>query len=162
MPTEIERKFLVNDLGCIRRAKSRVIRQGYLPTSSKMSFRVRLKGEKAFLTLKGPRKGAVRTEFEYAIPVQDADAMLAKFCRKPLIEKVHYKVSYRGITWVIDVFKGDNEGLILAEVELESENQAIPLPPWVGEEVTHDNAYYNVNLAKHPYKKWGQNISKKN
>jgi adenylate cyclase len=110
---------------------------------------------KGYLTIKGETRGATRQEFEYEIPVAEADALLDGLCERPLIEKVRYEVVYGGLTWEVDEFYGDNEGLVIAEVELTSEEQMFEKPDWVGQEVTGDARYYNVNLAKWPYKAWG-------
>ena len=154
MPKEIERKFLVNDFSAIPVGKGYLIKQGYLPLYGKTSVRVRRYQDVAFITIKGKRKGAVRSEFQYPIPANEADEILSEVCKKPFIEKLRYKVVHHGLTWVVDVFEGANKGLILAEIELEQENQSIPMPEWIGEEVTEDARYYNANLSKCPFKKW--------
>ena len=154
MALEIERKFLVDvqklgDLGTGER-----ICQGYIPTQDKTAVRVRLIGDKAYLAIKGENQGAVRTEFEYPIPVADATAMLAELCRGPKIEKTRYQRSIGQYVWEIDVFSGANQGLIVAEVELTREDEHIQLPCWVGQEVTNDVRYYNTSLLDHPYSEW--------
>ena len=154
MPTEIERKFLVVSEDYKKFGQPIVIRQGFLSTEKERVVRVRVAGEKAYVTIKGISKGAVRAEFEYEIPGEDAQFMLDHLCRKPLIEKTRYKVYYEGFTWEVDEFYGDNEGLVVAEIELESEEQVFPKPEWLGEEVTSDPRYYNANLVKHPYREW--------
>jgi len=154
MPTEIERKFLVVSEDYKKFGQRIVIRQGFLSTEKERVVRVRVAGEKAYVTIKGISKGAVRAEFEYEIPGEDAQFMLDHLCRKPLIEKTRYKVYYEGFTWEVDEFYGDNEGLVVAEIELESEEQVFPKPEWLGEEVTSDPRYYNANLVKHPYREW--------
>jgi CYTH domain-containing protein len=118
------------------------------------TVRVRTVGDKGFLTVKGISVGAARMEFEYEIPLKEADVMLNELCEKPLIEKKRYKISQDGFVWEIDAFLGENEGLVVAEVELESEDQAFAKPDWVGAEVTGDPKYFNVNLIRHPYNKW--------
>ncbi|MDA3895130.1 MAG: CYTH domain-containing protein [Desulfobacteraceae bacterium] len=154
MAKEIERKFTVDkskwhpDDGGIN------IRQGYLPTSNKTAVRVRIAGDNAWLTIKGENKGAVRSEFEYPIPVTDAHQILDELCERPFIEKTRYLVSYSGVTWEVDVFEAENAGLIVAEIELASENEKIVLPPWVKLEVTDDPCYYNANLIRYPFKNW--------
>jgi CYTH domain-containing protein len=153
MSKEIERKFLVEG-DRWRTAKGTTYRQGYLSTVKERSVRVRLAGDKAFLTIKGLTKGATRSEYEYEIPVRDAEEMLDKLCERPLIEKRRYKIEHAGLTWEVDEFFGENQGLVVAEVELKSEDQAIDRPPWIGKEVTDDPRYYNVNLVKHPYREW--------
>ena len=154
MGIEIERKFLLK--GEAWRALGHPVqyRQGYLTRSKERTVRVRRAGEKGYLTIKGISRGAKRTEYEYEIPKEDATAMLNDLVEKPIIEKDRFRIEYNGLTWEIDEFSGDNKGLILAEVELESEDQKIELPDWIGKEVTHDPRYYNSNLVTHPYSKW--------
>lgn len=153
MGKEIERKFLVTGNGW-RDAPATTYRQGYLSTDRNRTVRVRVAGDKGYLTIKGITVGASRTEYEYPIPVEDALEMLANLCLRPLIEKRRYRVDHGGPIWEVDVFFGDNEGLILAEVELENESQQIDLPPWIGREVTGDARFYNANLITHPYRSW--------
>jgi CYTH domain-containing protein len=129
-------------------------RQGYIYTQNGNTVRVRIAGDKGYLTLKGKTKGSVRSEFEYEIPLEEAGEMLDLLCDRPLIEKIRYKEKIGELTWEIDEFLGENEGLILGEVELESENQKVTLPEWIGEEVTQYPRYYNSNLAKNPYSQW--------
>lgn len=152
MAKEIERKFLVRE-GSWRSQKGTRYRQGYLNSVKERVVRVRTIGDKGYLTIKGLTVGASRLEFEYEIPRQDADQLL-NICEKPLIEKTRFKVVEAGFVWEIDEFFGKNHGLIVAEVELESEDQEFPRPPWVGEEVTGDPRYFNSNLIKKPYKVW--------
>ena len=118
------------------------------------TVRVRIAGEKAFLTIKGLNKGVTRTEFEYPVPVDDAAAMLDGLCERPLIEKTRYVLPSGGYTWEIDEFHGDNDGLVVAEVELQRADDKPPLPEWVGEEVSSDARYFNSNLVKKPFKIW--------
>jgi len=152
MPLEIERKFLV--LGdAWRSAPHRYLCQGYLNRDKARTVRVRIAGEQAWLTVKGPSSGAVRSEFEYAVPLEDARQMLA-LCGPPLIEKNRYLVHHEGHTWEVDEFLGANAGLVVAEIELESETQAFARPAWIGEEVTQHARYFNSNLATHPYSDW--------
>jgi len=154
MAIEIERKFLV-DLGRLGGLTAgEVISQGYIPTQDKTAVRVRTKGDSAFLTLKGENRGAARLEFEYEIPVTDAQVILAQLCSGPRIEKVRYTMNFGNHLWEIDVFHGENLGLVVAEVELTHEDEDLSLPPWVNEEVTGDSRYYNVNLLTHPYLRW--------
>ena len=153
MGTEIERKFLVKE-GPWREAAADTYRQGYLSTVKERTVRVRTINDKGYLTVKGISVGASRLEFEYEIPVADARELLDKLCEKPLIEKQRYKLDHGGLTWEIDVFFGDNEGLIVAEVELQSEDQVFERPDWVVDEVTSDPRYYNANLICNPYCKW--------
>jgi adenylate cyclase len=154
MGQEIERKFLVKQDNWRGQTQGVVYRQGYLSTNNGLTVRVRVMGEQAYLTIKGPSVGYSRAEFEYPIPLADAQIMLNTLCDRPLIEKTRYKLQYHNLTWEIDEFAGDNQGLILAEVELTQENQIIQLPDWVGKEVSDDPKYYNVNLVKYPYSEW--------
>ena len=153
MGIEIERKFLVkNDSWKAAADKGRLCRQGYLKSDGGMTIRIRMMGKKAFLTIKGPTTGISRTEFEYEIPCADAEALL-ELCGS-LVEKVRHHISYAGMVWELDVFTGANEGLVMAEIELESEGQEVGLPEWAGEEVSGDSRYYNASLAKHPFTGW--------
>jgi adenylate cyclase len=154
MGKEIERKFLVTGDGWRAGATGKPYRQGYLSSLKERTVRVRTDGEKGYLTIKGPSIGASRDEFEYAIPVADALAMLDTLCEQPLVEKIRYPVPFGGLTWEVDVFGGENAGLIVAEVELRSESQRIELPPWVGSDVTEDPRYFNSNLARTPFRRW--------
>ncbi len=156
MPLEIERKFLVdaNQITQLSLPSGKVICQGYIATQDKTAVRIRIQGPQAFLTLKGANTGATRVEFEYPIPVADAKSMLDQLCSGPIIEKTRYCIPFAQHTWELDIFHGDNQGLIVAEVELTDENESITLPPWVIEEVTGDPKYYNVNLLAAPYCSW--------
>lgn len=154
MGKEIERKFLVRGDVWRSLAKGTAYRQGYLNSAKERTVRIRTIDEKAFLTIKGLTVGATRSEYEYEIPLADCNAMLDALAEKPIIEKKRYKVPLEGLTWEVDEFFGENAGLIVAEVELESEGQAFTKPAWVGEEVTADPRYFNSNLIKHPYTKW--------
>lgn len=152
MGIEIERKFLV--VGTDWKAVAGVrMRQGYLNRDKARTVRVRVAGDAAFLTVKGLSRGATRAEFEYAIPLDDAEQLLA-LCDGPLIEKTRYAIPYQGTTWEVDEFYGDNAGLVVAEVELLSEDQPFARPPWLGAEVTQDARYYNSSLASVPYGQW--------
>jgi len=153
MALEIERKFLVNN-SAWREAQGVMYRQGYLNSVKERTVRVRIIGDKGYLTVKGISRGAVRAEYEYEIPGVEAEAMLDDLCEKPLIEKMRYKIAYKGFVWEVDEFCGDNQGLIVAEVELESEDQKFEPPEWIGEEVTGDPRYFNANLIHHPYCRW--------
>ncbi len=155
MPTEIERKFLVTgDFRPFVRT-SEHIAQGYLCTDPEKTVRVRLKGDKGFLTLKGAgnASGASRHEWEYEIPAQDARELLA-LCTAGIIDKTRHYVPAGKHTFEVDVFHGDNEGLVVAEIELEDEHEAFDHPAWLGKEVTGDAKYYNASLFKNPYKDW--------
>ncbi|OYU44529.1 MAG: adenylate cyclase [Burkholderiales bacterium PBB4] len=157
MAIEIERKFLVADVSATvawRAAPGVAIRQGYLSRDKHRTVRVRVAGNAGFLTIKGVNVGATRTEFEYAIPVADAHALLA-LCEGPLVEKTRHVVVHQGTTWEVDDFAGDNAGLVVAEVELQNETQAFSRPDWLGEEVTQDARYFNSNLARQPFNTWG-------
>jgi len=154
MGTEIERKFLVNGDGWNERIEGTLYRQGYLSTDKHRVVRVRLAGDRGFITIKGISEGASRAEFEYEIPGNEADEMLNTLCIHPLLEKVRHKVEYRGLTWEIDEFAGENRGLVVAEVELSDEAQQVELPVWAGREVTGDPRYFNSNLVKNPYSTW--------
>lgn len=155
MAKEIERKFLIKndnwrefaDQGCY-------LSQGYLNDAVQSSVRVRVSGDKAYLNIKSATLGVSRSEYEYAIPREDALEMLSTLCHKPLIEKTRYHVMHDDHTWEVDVFHGDNDGLIVAEIELSHEDENFVLPEWAGEEVSHDARYYNVCLVKHPFKDW--------
>ncbi len=154
MPLEIEHKFLVVSDAWRAQATGRRYRQGYLSVDPERSVRVRQVDEQGWLTIKGVTRGAARAEYEYEIPVNDAEEILDSLCMHPLIEKIRYLVQYHGMTWEIDVFSGENAGLVIAEVELESESQAFDLPDWIGEEVTGDPRYYNASLVNHPFSRW--------
>jgi len=155
MPLEIERKFLVKtDLWHPDPARGARYRQGYLSTEPARVVRVRVAGTSGFLTIKGKTVGSVRAEFEYAIPLVDAEAMLDHLCIRPLIEKVRYRELVGKYTWEIDVFEGDNAGLIVAEIELPSARAKFDRPPWAGAEVTKDPRYFNSSLAVHPFSQW--------
>ncbi len=153
MALEIERKFLVTDEKYKKSALKSYYRQGYLSLHPERTVRVRICDNKAFLTIKGKTTGFSRSEFEYPIPLSDADILLT-LCEKPLIEKYRYTLTYDGMTWAVDEFLGDNEGLVIAEIELNDENQLFTKPDWIGKEVTSDPRYYNSNLIHNPYKNW--------
>lgn len=154
MLLEIERKFLVDPARWTPPGTGTQYRQGYLSTDPARSVRVRLAGEAAWLTIKGETLGISREEFEYPIPAADAGILLDRLCLRPLIEKTRYRVGVAGVTWEVDVFAGDNAGLLLAEVELADERQTLVLPGWVGQEVTGDPRYYNASLVLCPYCDW--------
>lgn len=155
MPTEIERKFLVtSDEWRQFVTKSSKFRQGYLGAAETSSVRVRLSDENANLNIKSVTLGVSRLEYEYQIPVSDAQEMLDKLCRKPLIEKIRHIVYHEGHCWEIDEFYGRNQGLIVAEIELSSVDEHFSLPEWAGREVTDEARYYNVALALTPYSEW--------
>ncbi|HPF51988.1 MAG TPA: CYTH domain-containing protein [Draconibacterium sp.] len=150
---EIERKFLVNAKKWNPKSTGEQIIQGYLSTDKERVVRVRVKGAKAFLTIKGNQQGISRTEMEYEIPVEDAKVLM-EMCLDNPIEKVRYREEIAGKIWEIDVFDGKNKGLILAEVELESEGETVEIPEWVTEEVSTDKRYFNAWLSNHPFLNW--------
>ncbi len=154
MGIEIERKFLLKNDVWRDLAEGVYYRQGYLNSARERTVRVRIINEKGFLTIKGIADGATRLEFEYEIPKDECNIMLEDLAEKPVIEKNRYKVDYKGLVWEIDEFFGENRGLIVAELELESEDQKFEIPEWIGEEVTGDPRYFNSNLINHPYTKW--------
>jgi CYTH domain-containing protein len=154
MPEEIERKFLVIGDGWREAAVGTRFRQGFLSTEPERTVRVRIAGARGSITVKGKTVGAKREEFEYEIPLQDADRMLDGLCKRPFIEKVRYTLSVGRHVWEIDVFEGENAGLVVAEVELESEDEAFDKPDWAGEEVTDDPRYFNSNLVAKPFRAW--------
>jgi adenylate cyclase len=152
MAIEIERKFLVTGTAWRQDAGVR-LSQGYLNRDKERTVRVRLAGTQAFLTIKGVTRGASRAEFEYEIPVVDGEQLL-KLCEGPVIEKIRRVIVHEGARWEVDEFLGDNAGLVVAEIELESEDQVFARPEWLAEEVTHDSRYFNSSLASHPYSQW--------
>jgi len=154
MGVEIEKKFLVKNDSWRSLAHGTKYCQGYLNSNKERNVRIRTIEDKGFLTIKGIPSGATRSEWEYEIPYNDAREMLDKLCEIPLIEKIRRKIRYHGRTWEVDEFFCENLGLVIAEVELESENQPFDKPSWVGREVTDDPRYYNSNLIKHPYCRW--------
>lgn len=157
MPLEIERKFLVSGEGW-RLNKGSRYSQGYLNQDKERTVRVRLTDKQAFLCVKGITKGVSRKEFEYGIPTDDAEQLL-KICEGQIIEKIRHIVIHKGLKWEIDEFLGENSGLVIAEVELNSEDQIFDKPEWLGREVTGDPRYFNSNLAANPFSKWNHNNS---
>jgi adenylate cyclase len=148
MAIEIERKFLLrSDAWRAATTRRTRLRQGYLANNERCSIRVRLAGDAAWISVKAMTPGIARAEYEYAVPQADADAMLDTLCARPFIEKWRHIVPWRGNEWEIDEFLGDNAGLVVAEVELEREDEAPELPPWIGREVTADVRFYNFSLA---------------
>jgi adenylate cyclase len=154
MGKEIERKFLVKAGAWSPQNAGTHFKQGYLNSQKERVVRVRIEGAIAKLTIKGVSSGATRSEFEYPLPLEDAQVLLDQLCEQPLIDKHRYLERHGGFTWEIDVFHGDNDGLVVAEIELPAEDTAFELPPWAGEDVTHDPRYFNSNLLKNPFKKW--------
>lgn len=154
MVKETERKFLVKNNDFKKAATGVLFIQGFLSTQKERVVRVRHIGKIGFITIKGISVGATRTEFEYEIPGKDAEYLLANLCEKPIIRKYRYSLDHDGLKWEVDEFLDENQGLIVAEVELDSESQRINLPPWIGTEVTTKPEYYNSNLIKNPYCNW--------
>ena len=154
MKIEIERKFLVCSDAWRPTQSGTLYRQGYLCTDPGRTVRVRVGGGTAILAIKGAGDGIARAEFEYPIPTAEATLLLDRLCLQPLIEKYRYLVPFAGLTWEIDEFLGANAGLVIAEVELVHAAQEVPLPPWIGAEVTADYRYYNAYLARHPFSTW--------
>ena len=147
MALEIERKFLViNDDYRLMASISVNIKQGYLSTRKESTVRIRVKNNQAYITIKGINTGATRCEWEYSIPYDDAIEMMA-LSQGVVIDKIRYIVEYEGFIWEIDEFKGAHDGLVVAEIELKDENETFPIPPFIGEEVTGNVAYYNSTLA---------------
>ncbi len=153
MPLEIERKFLVTGEPWLTATDSSRMSQGYLSQSGTNTVRVRLAGEIAWLTIKGPSSGISRSEYEYEIPVADARELLA-LCPLAIVEKTRYCIPHAGHVWELDVFHGENEGLVVAEVEIENESIQPELPPWVGREVSSERRYSNSSLAAVPFRLW--------
>ena len=154
MSVEIERKFLVRSDAWKALAQGVAMRQGYLSTHPDRTVRVRIEDEIATLTIKGRTQGFSRGEWEYDIPLADAEALLSDICERPLIEKKRTRIVHEGMVWEVDEFFGDNLGLVVAEIELESETQSFARPDWLGEEVTGDARYFNSSLLKRPYTSW--------
>jgi len=154
MAIEIERKFLVKETPFHLAKRSLRIRQGYIVNDQKQVIRVREKGDQYFLTLKGNNIGISRLEFDFPISKEDADELIKHFCQTALIDKTRHYVEHKGHTWEVDEFHGSNDGLIVAEIELETEDETFDIPDWAGEEVTSEEKYYNMNLATHPFKNW--------
>lgn len=152
MAVEIERKFLVTG-DAWRTAPGTRYSQGYLNRDKSRTVRVRIAGDQGFLTIKGVSVGATRAEFDYPVPLADAEAMLL-LCDGPVVRKTRHVVVHAGMAWEVDAFEGDNAGLVVAEIELASEDQAFALPDWVGAEVTGDARYFNSNLAVRPFRTW--------
>jgi CYTH domain-containing protein len=154
MAQEIERKFLVVGNSWKTLASGVRYRQGYLSSAKERVVRVRIAGAVAFLTIKGVTEGISRAEFEYPIPIADAELMLDTMCERPLISKTRYRVPAGGLTWEIDEFHDENEGLVLAELELPDATTPFDRPEWVGEEVSADPRYFNANLVRQPFTTW--------
>lgn len=156
MAVEIERKFLVKGDNWRSLGTGTLYRQGYISTHNGTTVRVRLVGNQGYLTLKGKSVGFSRAEYEYPISPEDAQEMLDNLCDRPLIEKTRYKINFAGLIWEVDEFWGENEGLIVAEVEMTDENQVVDLPDWTDREVSNEDKYFNVNLFRYPFQQWTQ------
>ncbi len=154
MAHEIERKFLVTGDAWRARGSAERFRQGYLATAGPATVRVRVAGRRGWLTVKGPTSGATRSEFEYEIPLADAEALLETLCERPQIEKLRGRVPAGRHTWEVDEFLGENAGLVVAEIELGAEDEPFERPEWLGEEVTADPRYRNSSLARRPFRSW--------
>jgi CYTH domain-containing protein len=154
MAMEVERKFLVINDKFKNDSEAILLRQGYLCIDSERTVRVRRYNEKGFITIKSKTESCSREEFEYSIPVQDANRMLDNLCIKPIIEKVRYFLTYKGNKWIVDEFLGVNKGLVVAEIELENEQQTFERPDWIGTEITADIRYFNSRLTEKPYQGW--------
>ena len=154
MAVEIERKFLVDRFQLPKLDKGTKLKQGYIESAPGKVVRIRTADEKAFLTLKGKTENFSRLEYEYEIPYEDALEILDKLCTKPIIAKTRYIIHYAGKKWELDIFEEDNQGLMVAEIELNSEEETFELPPWVLREVSHLKEYRNNFLATNPYKNW--------
>jgi adenylate cyclase len=154
MGTEIERKFLVKGTAWREGVHGQRFRQGYLSVDRERTVRVRAVGGRAWLTVKGLTTGFSRLEFEYEIPAADATTLLDELCLQPIIDKTRYEVRHCGRLWEVDEFHGVNEGLVIAEIELDSEQDAFERPPWLGDEVSDDPRYFNARLVRHPFRDW--------
>ena len=154
MKTEIERKFIVTNSVYKSLGKYEYCIQGYIPSTNSPLVRIRTIGNRSFLTMKSDVNGITCLEYEYAIPNQDAKELLELFCQNSIVEKNRYKIYHESTLWEVDEFLGSNQGLIVAEVELDSEDQYYDKPSWIGKEVSTDKKYYNYNLAHHPYNQW--------
>ena len=154
MSKEIERKYLLKNNDWRKLSTSSFkIKQGYLNSNIERTVRVRRIGDKALLTIKSKNEGITRSEYEYEIPVEDAISLL-DLCEKPIIEKTRSIVVFENKTWEIDEFEGENKGLIIAEIELSSENEEFIVPSWIGKEVSDDERYYNSSLILNPFCRW--------
>lgn len=156
MAIEIERKFLVDyqQWQQLEKPEGTHYRQGYILSDDKKTIRVRITDKVGYITIKGKTQGISRSEYEYTIPLKDGEEMLDNFAISEL-EKVRYCIDFAGKTWEVDDFMGDNEGLLMAEIELDDEAETFELPPWITVEVTDDKRYYNSRLAVNPFKNWG-------
>jgi adenylate cyclase len=154
MGVEIERKFLLAGTSWRALGQPVLLRQGYLSSDPERVVRVRVEGDRATMTIKGRSVGATRGEWEYPIPLADANELLERLCEQPIIEKFRRRIEFAGNVWEVDEFLGVNQGLVLAEIELSAEDQQFERPDWIGEEVTDDARYYNSSLMRHPFSSW--------
>ncbi len=154
MGVEIERKFLVSSDAWRQLGEATLLRQGYLCADPERTVRVRIEGEQGVLTIKSKNEGASRGEWEYPIPLADAEELLDRLCERPLVEKYRRRIDHAGFTWEVDEFLGENAGLVVAEIELPAEDTVFDLPGWIGREVTGERRYYNSSLIRLPYSKW--------
>jgi adenylate cyclase len=154
MGIEIERKFLLANDDWRGLGQPTPMRQGYLAADPVRTVRVRIEGERAVITIKSKSVGISRGEWEYEIPVSDASELLQGLCETPLVEKTRHRIEHAGHIWEVDEFHGDNAGLVVAEIELDAEDEAFEIPAWIGREVTGDKRYYNSSLIRLPYSKW--------
>ncbi|MDB5933851.1 MAG: adenylate cyclase [Massilia sp.] len=154
MGVEIERKFLPAGDGWRALGAPVLLRQGYLSSDPARVVRVRVEGDRAYITIKSKSVGATRGEWEYPVPLADANEMLDGLCEQPIIEKYRRKIEFAGNTWEVDEFLGANQGLVVAEIELGSEGQQFERPEWIGAEVTDDPRYFNSALVRKPYSLW--------
>jgi adenylate cyclase len=154
MGVEIEHKFLVRGDGWRQQGEPVLLRQGYLSSHPERVVRVRIEGDRAVMTIKSKSVGITRGEWEYPLPMADAEEFLARLCEQPIIEKYRRRIEHAGFTWEVDEFLGVNAGLIVAEIELPSEDTPFDRPEWVADDVTDDQRYLNSNLIAHPYSVW--------
>ena len=154
MGVEIERKFLLAGDGWRKLGEPVLLRQGYLSSNPDRTVRVRIEGATGTMTIKGRSVGATRSEWEYAIPLDEAGELLDRLCEQPVIEKHRRRIAFGAHIWEVDEFLGANQGLVVAEIELEFEEQQFDKPEWIGEEVTHDRRYFNSSLIRQPFSAW--------
>jgi CYTH domain-containing protein len=154
MGVEIERKFLLANDGWRGQGIPTRMRQGYMVVDAVRTVRVRIEGERAVITIKGQSTGASRGEWEYEIPMADATELLDGLCEQPQVEKIRHRIEHAGHTWEVDEFLGLNAGLVVAEIELDAEDEAFEKPDWIGQEVTGEKRYYNSSLIRMPYSQW--------
>jgi len=154
MGIEIERKFLVSSDAWRALGEPTLLRQGYLSADPERTVRVRIEGGQGVLTIKSKNEGASRGEWEYPIPLQDAEELLDRLCERPLVEKYRRRIEVDGFTWEVDEFLGENAGLVVAEIELPAQDTAFSRPDWIAREVTGERRYYNSSLIRLPFSKW--------